>query len=72
MPEHFNNSLGQYVNNERQFKDGLKRKSDEASERMGHTVDLQPIPAADMADAKAHGVTDEGLDATRRATFSKD
>jgi len=72
MPDHFNHSVGQYVGNKREFFDALKRQSDESSERLGMTVDLQPLSTADMAEAAAHGVTEEGLDDTRRATFVKD
>jgi predicted nucleic acid-binding Zn ribbon protein len=67
MAEHFNHSVGEYVTNRRAFYDALKRKSDESSARTGMDVDLQPLSPADMAEASAHGVTDEGLDATYQA-----
>lgn len=66
-PEHFNTSLGQYVSNERELRDAIKRQSDEASERNGIEHNMEFLTRADMADPSAHGVTDEGLDDTRRA-----
>lgn len=66
FPEHFNQSIGQYVNNNREFTDGLKRSSAEMSERMGQHVDYQPLGPSEMAEASAHGVTEEGLEDTRR------
>ena len=66
FPEHFNQSIGQYVNNNREFTDGLKRQSAEMSARMGQDVDYQPLGPSEMAEASAHGVTEEGLEETRR------
>ena len=66
IPEHFNHSIGQYVTNERQLRDAIKRQSDEASERNGIETNLEFVSRADMADSTAHGVTEEGLDTTRR------
>lgn len=57
MEAHFNPSVGTYVSNERQFRDELKRKSDEASIRTGMTHNFVPV---DLNDPKALGVTDEG------------
>lgn len=59
MPEHFNDSVGEYVTNERSFKDALKHKSDGMSERLGMDVNYQPI---DWQDRKSLGVTDEGIE----------
>lgn len=59
--EHWNHSLGAYVNNNKEFEDGLKRQSAELSERIGMNVDLQPLGPSEMAEASAHGVTEEGL-----------
>jgi hypothetical protein len=59
MPEHFNDSVGEYVSNERQFNDALKHKSDSMAERLGMNVNYQPI---DWSDRKALGVTDEGIE----------
>ncbi len=63
MAEHFNNSTGQYVSNSRDFGDQLKRKSEEASLRTGMDHNFVPV---DVTDAKALGVTDEGLEETHR------
>lgn len=67
MPEHFNHSLGRFVSNNRQFEDGLKQQSAEMSERMGMTVDLQPLSPSEMAEASSHGVTEEGLYESQKA-----
>lgn len=72
MPEHFNNALGEFVSDKRQFYDGLKRQSEVASIRQGFDVDYQPIDPSDMADPSNHGVTEEGLDDTYRASYIKD
>lgn len=64
--EHFNHSLGRYVNSNREFKDGLKLQSAEMSERMGMNVDLQPLSPSEMAEASSHGVTEEGLYESRK------
>lgn len=67
FPEHFNNSLGRYVSNNREFTDGLKIQSAEMSERMSQNVDLQPLSPAEMAEGSAHGVTEEGLYESRKS-----
>jgi hypothetical protein len=72
FPEHFNNSVGEFVSNKRQFYDGLKRQSEVQSIRTGVEHNYQPVDPTDMADPSAHGVTDEGLDATHRALYVKD
>jgi putative FmdB family regulatory protein len=64
--EHFNHSLGRYVNSNREFRDGLKLQSEEMSVRMGQNVDLQPLSPSEMAESSAHGVTEEGLYETRK------
>lgn len=69
MKEHFNNSVGQYVRNSREFNDELKRKSESESLRTGMDVDYQPIDPSDMRDPSAHGVTEEGLEETYRASY---
>jgi hypothetical protein len=63
MREHFNVSTGQFVNNEQQFADQLKIKSEEASLRTGMDHNFVPV---DVTDMKALGVTEEGLEHTRR------
>jgi hypothetical protein len=64
--EHWNNAVGHYVSNDRQFRDSLKVQSEEMSNRMGMNVDYQPLSRSDMAEQSAHGVTEEGLDHTRK------
>jgi DNA-directed RNA polymerase subunit RPC12/RpoP len=64
--EHFNVATGQYVNNNREFTDALKRASEEQTARTGLEVNLEPV---DYSDKAALGVTDEGLDETAKARF---
>lgn len=66
VPEHFNQSVGHFVNNERQLRDELKRQSDVESATTGIDHNYEYLSPADMAEASARGVTDEGLDETRR------
>lgn len=61
MQEHMNNTTGQLVSSERQFKDQLKRQSEAATIRTGIEHNFQPVDANDRA---TFGVTSEGLDAT--------
>ena len=63
MPEHFNNSIGQYVSTRQGFEDELKKKSEEASLRTGMDHNYVPI---DVTEMKACGATDEGLEETHR------
>ena len=71
MSEHFNHSLGEFVTNRRAFYDGLKRQSEAVSARTGIEHDFQPLDPSDLADPSAHGVTDEGLEATERAHYEE-
>lgn len=66
IPEHFNTSTGTYVTNERQLRDVLKVQSEETSHRLGIEHNFEYLSPHDMADSSAHGVTEEGLDATAR------
>lgn len=66
MPEHFNMTLGRPVNNERELRDGLKRLSDDASERNGIEHNMEYLTRSEMADPRAHGVTGEGLEDSQR------
>jgi hypothetical protein len=63
MAAHFNQSTGTYVSNEREFADGLKLASEEASARTGMDHNFIPV---DVTDMKALGVTDEGLEHTKK------
>lgn len=64
MPGHFNNSLGRYVTGKRDFQDGLKVASEEATERNGIPHNFVMV---DGRDHEAAGVTGEGLHETQRA-----
>ena len=72
MPEHFNHTVGGYVQNERQVRDALKELSDTQSERNGIEHNYEYLTRAEMADPSSHGVTSEGLDATERAHYVAD
>lgn len=63
MQEHFNNTVGKPISDMRQFRNELSRMGDEYSERNGIETNYQPV---DMSDRDALGVTDAGLDETRR------
>jgi hypothetical protein len=72
VPEHFNHSVGSYVSNERQLRDAIKVMSEEQSYRTGVEHDYEYLSRSDLADQGAHGVTEEGLDETRRAKHVTD
>lgn len=59
MPDHFNVSAGQHVSGERELREVFKRKSAEATERLGIEHNFKPI---DLRDHEALGVTREGLE----------
>lgn len=61
MPAHFNHSVGAFVRNDADFTDALKRKGDEQSERLG--IEHRYV----RADLDNCGVTEDGMDDTRRA-----
>ncbi len=58
MQEHWNQTLGAPVSSMAGFKEGLKIKSEEASERTGIDHNFQPV---DLTDTRGLGVTEEGL-----------
>jgi hypothetical protein len=60
MPEHWNHSVGAYVSNHQEFKDALKRKGDEASERLG--TEHRYVEA----DIRNAGQTDDGREDIER------
>lgn len=68
MPEHFNSTVGKSISSMRQFDDELKRKSEEYTLRTG--IEARFV-SHDPSDAKALGVTHEGLDATNRVRRDK-
>jgi putative FmdB family regulatory protein len=61
--EHFNTAVGSHVTSKREFGDKLKAASDRQSARTGLAHNYVPV---DLRDREACGVTDEGLDATRK------
>lgn len=63
MQEHFNHTVGQPISDPKQFARALSRKGEEYTERTGIETNYQPI---DLQDRSALGVTDAGLDATRK------
>lgn len=58
MPEHYNNSAGQYISNEKQLKDVFKVQSEQATERTGIEHNFVPVHPDDREKL---GVTSEGL-----------
>lgn len=67
VSEHFNYSVGQYVSNERELREELKRAGEDQYLRTGIENDLEYLSRADIAEASSHGVTEEGLDSTASA-----
>jgi hypothetical protein len=63
MQEHYNPTTGSVVSNSRQFRDGLKIASERETARTGIEHNYVEV---DPTDAKALGVTEEGLDSTAR------
>lgn len=68
MMEHFNPSVGKVISSNRQFDDELKRKSEEQTLRTG--IEARYV-RHDPADAKALGVTHDGLDSTNAQRVAK-
>lgn len=66
-PGHWNPSTGNYVRSNLDFKDQLKRLSDKQSEELGMTHQYEPVDL----DPKALGVTDEGMESTRKVARDK-
>lgn len=66
MKEHWNTAVGQYVSNRQEMDDALKRQSEAASVRTGVDHEFVRVDPADMADPRAHGVSEDGLEETRR------
>jgi hypothetical protein len=66
MKEHWNQAVGQYVSNSQDMSEALKRQSEAASVRSGIDHEFVMVDPADMADASAHGVNQDGLEETKR------
>lgn len=60
MQEHFNHTTGTVVGSMAQFRDDLKRASDEYSQRTGIESDFQPREWGEL------GATGEGMDDVNR------
>jgi putative FmdB family regulatory protein len=61
--EHYNLAVGGHVRSRQHFRDELRAASDRASARTGIEHNMVPVDLRDKAEL---GVTDEGMDATRR------
>jgi predicted nucleic acid-binding Zn ribbon protein len=66
--EHFNHSLGSYVRDDKDFRQQLRVKSAEMSERLGMPVDYQP---ADLSDRKALGVSGQADELRGRKDYAQ-
>lgn len=67
IPAHYNHSVGAYVRNEQDMRDHLKRAAESQATRLGYETEFEYIPPGDLATQPAtFGVTEEGLDETRR------
>jgi hypothetical protein len=66
LKEHFNRAAGEYVSNQRELDDAFKRKSEEASVRLGIDHEYVAVDPTDMKDASAHGVDENLIESTRR------
>ena len=63
MQPHFNTAVGGYVESQREFDEKLKMYSERDSIRTGTTQTYEKV---DLREKDALGVSDEGLDATRK------
>jgi putative FmdB family regulatory protein len=66
MREHWNTAVGQYVSNRQEMDDALKRQSEAASLRTGVDHEYVRVDPVDMRDPSAHGVSEDGLEESRR------
>lgn len=64
LPAHFNAATNSYVTSEADLREKMKLQSVAMTERTGVEHNFTPISRHETAEL---GVTDEGLDATRRA-----
>jgi hypothetical protein len=65
MHEHFNQSVGKPISSDRQFRDELKRKSEEQFLRTGIPADYQPVDP-EVARAAVEQSQGMGLESTNR------
>lgn len=66
MKEHWNQAVGQYVSNQHEMSEALKRRGDEMSVRTGLHHEYEYVSPSEMADASAHGASEDGLEESRR------
>jgi hypothetical protein len=66
LKEHYNNAVGQYVSNRHEMSEALKRQGDEMSARTGLHHEYEMVDPGDMADPSAHGVSEDGLEESRK------
>lgn len=66
MADHWNNTTGQVVGSMREFKEQLKRKSEEATLKSGIEHNYEPIDYSDFAHV-IEASDAQGLDDTNRA-----
>ena len=66
LKEHWNAAVGRYVSNRHDMDEALKRQSDEISVRTGIDHQYEYVSPAEMADSSAHGVSEDGLEESRR------
>ena len=66
VPAHYNHAVGAYVRNEQDVKDALKRAAEKQYDALGYSSDFTYLNPADMSEATHLGVTEEGMDSTRR------
>jgi hypothetical protein len=60
MRPHFNYSVGRYINNDREFRDALKRRGEQNSLATGLDTDYQPkYPGETEPIREADGVLDD-------------
>ena len=65
MHEHFNTSVGKPISSDRQFRDELKRKSEEHFLRTGIPADYQPVDPTELRK-QVEASDGAGLDSTNR------
>jgi DNA-directed RNA polymerase subunit RPC12/RpoP len=65
--DHYNNAVGRYVTNDRQFRDELKKGAEAATQRTGLEHNYEPV---DVGDRAAYGITEEHI-AALEPTYKK-
>lgn len=68
MQPHFNHSVGQYINSDREFRDALKRSSERNSIATGIDHDYQPRYPGDTEVPHPGGEAGDALEKTIQLT----